>query len=150
VTTADLSDNPDGAAEDNATPVGVSEEHATTVIYVCTTCRRPDDPEDHPRPGRAFAAATERAAQDTGIAVQPLRCLANCKRGCSAILRRSDAWAYVFGNLDPDRDAEALVQGAQLLAHSIDGLLPWRGRPEVLKRNMMARVPPLDFREQSE
>lgn len=149
MTIADFSNNPDGITPGSAEPVSASDERAKTVIYVCTTCRRLDDPEDHPRSGAALAAATTRAAQDTGIRIQPLRCLANCQRGCSAIVRRPDAWAYVFGNLDPDRDAEALVQGAQLLAHSIDGLLPWRGRPEVLKRNMMARVPPLDFQEQS-
>jgi predicted metal-binding protein len=126
---------------------------ASAVIYVCTTCRRPDDPEDYPRPGAALAAATIRAAENSGVSVQPLRCLANCKRGCSAVLRRTDpsmpAWTYVFGNLDP-ADAQALVQGAQLLAGSADGLMPWRGRPEALKRGLIARVPPLDFTEQSE
>jgi predicted metal-binding protein len=146
VTVVEIPANPDCDVQDGAAPVRAG----ATVIYVCTTCRRPEDPEDHPRPGAALAAATARAAQNTDIEVQPLRCLANCKRGCSAILRRPDAWTYVFGHLDPERDAEALVQGAQLLAHATDGLLPWRGRPEVLKRNMMARVPPLNFQEQSE
>ena len=127
---------------------------ASAVIYVCTTCRRPDDPEDYPRPGAALADATILAAKDSGIAVQPLRCLANCKRGCSAVLRRTDSsapsWTYVFGNLDPNADATALVQGAQLLAGSADGLMPWRGRPDALKRGLIARIPPFDFSEQSE
>jgi len=126
----------------------------SAVIYVCTTCRRPDDPEDYPRPGAALADATIRAAENSGIAVQPLRCLANCKRGCSAVLRRTappaPAWTYVFGHLDPAADAQALVQGAKLLAGSADGLMPWRGRPDALKRGLIARVPPFDFSEQSE
>ena len=86
--------------------------------------------------------------------MQPLRCLANCKRGCSAVLRRTDtsmpSWTYVFGHLDPAADAQALVQGARLLAGSADGLMPWRGRPEALKRGLIARVPPLHFSEQDE
>jgi predicted metal-binding protein len=127
---------------------------ASAVIYVCTTCRRPDDPEDYPRPGLALAEATIRAAEDSGIAVEPLRCLANCKRGCTAVLRRTDrsapAWTYVFGHLDPAADAQALVLGAKLLAGSADGLMPWRGRPDALKRGLIARVPPFDFSEQSE
>ena len=86
--------------------------------------------------------------------LQPLRCLANCKRGCTAVLRRTDpsapAWTYVFGHLDPAADAQALVQGAKLLAGSADGLMPWRGRPDALKRGLIARVPPFDFSEQSE
>ena len=132
----------------------VTQNAASAVIYVCTTCRRSDDPEDYPRPGAALADATIRAAENSGIAVQPLRCLANCKRGCSAVLRRTDpsapAWTYVFGHLDPAADAEALVQGAKLLAGSADGLMPWRGRPDALKRGLIARVPPFDFSEKSE
>ncbi len=133
---------------------GTAASAASAVIYVCTTCRRPDDPEDHPRPGAALAAATINAAENSGVAVQPLRCLANCKRGCSAVLRRTDAsapsWTYVFGHLDPDADAQALVLGAKLLAASADGLMPWRGRPDALKRGLIARIPPFDFTEQSE
>ena len=127
---------------------------AATIIYVCTTCRRPEDPETSPRPGAGLATATVRAAENTNIDVRPLRCLANCKRGCSAVLRRTDpsapAWTYVFGHLDPAADAEALVQGAKLLAGSADGLMPWRGRPDALKRGLIARIPPFDFSEQSE
>jgi predicted metal-binding protein len=59
-------------------------------------------------------------------------------------MRRDGAWTYVFGQLEP-ADAEALVVGAQLLARSSDGLMPWRGRPEALKRGLIARVPPLEF-----
>ena len=144
MTLADTSNDADGTAR-GAAP---------TVIYVCTTCRRPDDPEDYPRPGAALAEATIRAAEHSGVAVEPLRCLANCKRGCTAVLRRTDpsapAWTYVFGHLDPAADAQALVQGAKLLAGSADGLMPWRGRPDALKRGLIARVPPFDFSEQSE
>jgi len=144
VTVADISQGAEGETRNGA----------ATVIYVCTTCRQPDDADALPRPGAAFAAATARAAENTGIVVRPLRCLANCKRGCSAVVRRGEgpipSWTYVFGHLDPAADAQALVAGAQLLAQSTDGLMPWRGRPEALKRGLIARVPPLDFSEQSE
>jgi predicted metal-binding protein len=133
---------------------GKARDAAAAIIYVCTTCRRPEDPEDYPRPGSALAEATIRAAENSGVSVEPMRCLANCKRGCTAVLRRADrsspAWTYVFGHLDPAADAEALVQGAKLLAGSADGLMPWRGRPDALKRGLIARIPPFDFSEKSE
>ena len=144
MTLAETSDDADGTVR----------SAASAVIYVCITCRRPEDPEDYPRPGATLAEATVRAAENSGITVEPLRCLANCKRGCTAVLRRTDpsapAWTYVFGHLDPAADAQALVQGAKLLAGSADGLMPWRGRPDALKRGLIARVPPFDFSEQSE
>ena len=44
----------------------------------------------------------------------------------------------------------ALIDGARLLAARPDGLMPWRGRPEPLKRGLIARVPPIDFIEEAE
>jgi len=116
------------------------------LIYVCITCRRAGEPDDEPRPGALLAEATERAAAGTGVIVRRLRCLANCTRGPSAAMRCNGSWTYVFGGLDA-ADAGALVDGATLLAGASDGILPWRGRPEILKRGLIARVPPTDFTE---
>jgi len=116
------------------------------LIYVCITCRRAGEPDDEPRPGALLAEATERAAAGTDVIVRRLRCLANCTRGPSAAMRCNGSWTYVFGGLDA-ADAGALVEGATLLAGASDGILPWRGRPEILKRGLIARVPPTDFLE---
>jgi predicted metal-binding protein len=115
-------------------------------VYVCTTCKRAGDPDSEPRPGTLLAAATERAAAGTEVNVRRLRCLANCTRGPSAAMRCNGSWTYVFGGLDPTC-ADALIEGARLLAGAADGILPWRGRPEILKRGLIARVPPIDFFE---
>jgi predicted metal-binding protein len=116
------------------------------LIYVCITCRRAGDADAEPRPGALLAEATEQAAAGTEVEVRRLRCLANCTRGPSAAMRCNGSWTYVFGGLDVD-NAEALVAGAKLLAAASDGILPWRGRPEILKRALIARVPPFDFVE---
>ena len=118
----------------------------TPTIYVCTTCKRVDTPENDPRPGTLLAEAIERAAAGSGVDVRRLRCLANCNRGPSAALRCNGSWTYVFGGLDIE-NAQALVDGAKLLATASDGILPWRGRPDILKRGLIARVPPIDFNE---
>jgi predicted metal-binding protein len=126
-------------------------EAATSMtIYVCITCRRAGDPEEGVRPGLLLARATARAADGTGVTVRQVRCLANCNRALSAAIRRDGAWTYVFGGLDADKDAGALIEGARLFARASDGLMPWRGRPEILKRGLIARVPPIDFEEESE
>jgi predicted metal-binding protein len=117
---------------------------ASPTIYVCTTCKRAGEADSEPRLGAQLAAATERAADGTEVQVRRLRCLANCSRGLSAAVRCNGSWSYVFGGLDADC-GPALVEGARLLAGAEDGFLPWRGRPDVLKRGLIARVPPLDF-----
>jgi predicted metal-binding protein len=116
------------------------------VVYVCVTCRPVGEPNSELRPGAVLAAATERAAAGTDVGVRRLRCLANCSRGPSAALRCDGSWTYVFGELD-ETCASALIAAALLLANAADGILPWRGRPERLKRGLIARVPPVNFTE---
>lgn len=113
------------------------------VIFVCTTCKREGDAPDAPRAGAALAAAV--AASEGQARVQFVNCLSNCSRGPSAAIVRPGGWSYIFGRLDIEGTPEALQIGATLLGGSQDGTMPWRGRPEVLKRNMIARIPPFDF-----
>jgi predicted metal-binding protein len=126
------------------------EANTSMTIYVCITCRRPGDPDEGLRPGLVLARETAREADGSGVTVRQIRCLANCNRACSAAVRRDGAWTYVFGGLEPERDAAALIEGAKLFASAADGLMPWRGRPDILKRGLIARVPPIDFEEDSE
>ena len=119
-------------------------------VLVCITCRAATDPpgDDAPRAGMILAEATAAAASACDISVQRIRCLGNCSRGLSAAIRCDDSWTYVFGGLEPTRDGPSLVIGARLLALASDGIMPWRGRPESLKRGLIARVPPGNFREE--
>lgn len=124
-------------------------------VMVCITCRAATDQpaasdDDAPRPGSALADATSLATAGTDdISVLRVRCLGNCSRGLSAAIRCENTWTYIFGGLDPQRDGPSLILGAQLLARATDGIMPWRGRPASLKRGLIARVPPSNFREES-
>ena len=112
-------------------------------VLVCVTCRTADAPSA----GADLAQATLIAGRNApDISVQPVRCLGNCSRGSSAAIRCDNTWTYVFGGLDPAHDGPALIAGARLLAQAVDGIMPWRERPDSLKRGLVARVPPADFR----
>jgi predicted metal-binding protein len=117
---------------------------AGPTIYVCITCRPTGEPVTDSCLGVQLANATAEAAQGTAVEVRKVKCLANCSRGPSAAVRCNGSWTYIFGNLDVGCGAD-LVTGATLLASASDGLMPWRGRPEPLKRGLIARVPPVSF-----
>jgi predicted metal-binding protein len=127
-----------------------AKQHAASAdaptVYVCVTCRPPGEPDSSVRPGEILAAATLRAAAGTEVQVRRMRCLGNCSRGGSAAMRADGSWTYVFGGLDIT-SADALIEGARMLARAADGILPWRGRPAPLKRGLVARVPPIGFEE---
>ena len=85
-------------------------------------------------------------AAGTAITVRQIECLGNCKRRLSAAMLRDRCWSYVFGDLTPENGPD-LIAGATLFATSTDGLMPWRGRPDCLKRGLVARLPPVSLLE---
>jgi predicted metal-binding protein len=128
------------------------ESAGRATVLVCITCRATDTADslaaDAPRPGLILAEATAAAAANApDVSVQRVRCLGNCSRGLSAAIRCDDAWTYVFGGLEASRDGLTLIAGARLLAGAADGIMPWQGRPEPLKRGLIARIPPRNFQE---
>ncbi len=118
------------------------ETASAVTIVVCASCRNESGSDVHPRGGALLAEDTHRAASGA-IPVRSVECLGNCKRRLSAALLRKGGWSYVFGDLSTTSGAD-LVAGAKLFATSTDGLIPWRGRPDSLKRGLVARIPPLD------
>ncbi|MEP9356055.1 DUF1636 family protein [Xanthobacter sp. KR7-65] len=139
-------------APDEAAPfAAVAPATPTVTLFVCTTCRAADVPpadaaESLTPDGIALLDAVRALALPETVAATGVRCLGNCKRSLSAALVRRDGWTYVFGGLSAAGAAD-IVEGARLLAESTDGLMPWRGRPEILKRGMVARIPPLSLPE---
>ncbi|WP_192180956.1 DUF1636 family protein [Mesorhizobium amorphae] len=123
---------------------GGDDSLADVTIIVCASCRDETGSDAHPRAGELLAQDARRAASDENLRIRTVECLGNCKRRLSAAILRDGCWSYVFGDLTATSGAD-LVAGAKLFATSTDGLIPWRGRPDSLKRGLVARIPPLDI-----
>jgi predicted metal-binding protein len=88
-------------------------------------------------------AALQEAELPEGINVRGVECLSACTRGCSMVLSGGDArWSYIYGDLDPDTHVEEIIAGASAYAATTDGLVPWRERPVVFRKQSIARIPP--------
>ncbi|TPK47653.1 DUF1636 domain-containing protein [Mesorhizobium sp. B2-5-4] len=123
---------------------GEDDSLAGITVIVCASCRDESGSDARPRAGELLAEDTRRAASGDNIRIRTVECLGNCKRRLSAAILRDGCWSYVFGDLTRTSGAD-LVTGAKLFATSSDGLIPWRGRPDSLKRGLVARIPPLDM-----
>ena len=114
-------------------------------LYVCTTCRDADHVvgQGAPCAGARLYASIAAAPIDALITVVPVECLSSCKRTCAVGFTAPGKWTYVFGDLQAATAAKTILLGAKLYAAAPDGLIPWRQRPDILKKGAVARLPPL-------
>ncbi|MGO9982846.1 MAG: DUF1636 family protein [Rhodomicrobium sp.] len=117
-------------------------------LHVCVTCRRGEETLE-PKEGRsgykmqlALAEAMKNGGAG-GVELMPAECLSGCKRSCTVALAAPGKWTYVIADLDPERHAADILSFAEQYAAHPDGVPAWRERPEIVKRNVLARVPPL-------
>lgn len=117
----------------------------TATLHVCITCRAGQPAEGEP-PGAALASALARALAlaPPGVTIRPVECLSACSQGCSVALSAPGKWTYVYGRLTA-ADAPAILDGAARYAASADGVVPWRERPEIFRKQSLARIPPQEL-----
>jgi len=123
--------------------------HAPATVFVCTTCRRQIEGENgsedrFDEPGRALVIRLEELTKnDPHIAIQPVECLAVCTRPCTVSLVAENKWTYIVGDIDTGAHADDVAAMARAFASSENGIVPWRERPKVFRKGVVARVPPL-------
>lgn len=116
--------------------------HTTIIITVCTWCR-PAGIEREDAPGNALLTAVTAAAEAyPELVVRPTQCLSVCKRACTLSLSGEGKYTFLFGDLDPAVDAPAIVAMGLACAEAEFGFVPWKNRPEALRKGIIARVPP--------
>jgi predicted metal-binding protein len=113
-------------------------------IHVCTTCRLGDEPLEpkESRSGARLYRELSQRAMDADFEIVPVECLSVCKRPVTIGFSAPGKWSYIYGDFPPDNSAAAILAAAQLYADAPDGLVPWRERPEEIKRGVIARIPP--------
>jgi predicted metal-binding protein len=122
----------------------ISEDSAVT-LHVCITCRAGEQGDDVVRAGRrlhdALVEAQGRDPSPQGFRIVEVECLSNCSRGCSAALTGPGRWSYIYGDLN-EASVDDLLTGAARYAATTDGLVPWRERPTIFRKGVIARIPP--------
>ena len=118
---------------------------AATTLHVCVTCRAGENGDTSPRPGRrlydALIDAQHRQDHPPSFRIIEVECLSNCDRGCSVALSGPGRWTYVYGDLDRNC-VDDVITGAERYAATSDGLVPWRERPTIFRKGVIARIPP--------
>ncbi len=119
-------------------------------IHICTSCRAEGEalePRDERSGARLYAALTAAAASDGApdIRIIAVDCMSVCKRPVTVGFSAPGKWTYVYGDFanEPlDLSAAVILDGAARFAATPDGLIPWKERPQALKKGVIARLPP--------
>src|SRR4051794_3667811 len=112
-----------------------------TFISVCITCKTADDGTVV---GPAMFESVKAALGSSDrVQVRPVQCLSVCKRPATVAVTSADGYSFLFGDLQTESGTAALVSFVKSYQNSDYGLVPWRERAEVLRKGMVARVPPL-------
>jgi predicted metal-binding protein len=140
-----------GFAMDQSAPDVSLEEFTPTsndsavTLHVCVTCRAGEAGDATVRPGRrlhdALRDAQRRQDDAASFRIVEVECLSNCDRGCSAALTGPGRWSYIYGDLS-EACVDDLLTGAARYAATSDGLVPWRERPTIFRKGVIARIPP--------
>ncbi len=118
---------------------------APVIITVCTTCRSEGVAREAAEGLAMHAAVAAAAANAPGVDVRPTQCLSVCKRVCTAAISGAGRYTFLFGDLDPREDAAALVAMAEACRDAPQGFVPWKARPEALRKGTIARLPPPEW-----
>ncbi|MGC1560599.1 MAG: DUF1636 domain-containing protein [Bradyrhizobium sp.] len=115
----------------------------TVTLHVCITCRAGQSlQEGETTPGARLHAAIVGIGVPEGVKLVSVECLSACNQGCSVALSAPGRWSYVYGRLS-EANAGDVVAGAAAYAAAPDGIVPWRSRPEIFRKQSLARIPPL-------
>ena len=123
----------------------------STKVYVCITCKVAGEDTEERAGARLFRMLNDQnILSDEPIELLPVECLSVCKRPCTVSFAAPGKWTYVYGDLPAETAAETILEGAALYSKTTDGLIPWKQRPDALKKGVVSRVPPLNPAHSSE
>lgn len=113
-------------------------------LFVCMTCKAGAPVEEgQVPPGALLHAGLLAHDLPDGVRLQGVECLSACNNGCAVALSAPGHWTYVYGRLTV-ADIPDILSGAAAYAASADGIVPWRTRPIIFRKQSLARIPPLE------
>ena len=113
-------------------------------LHICMTCKAglPVEEGETPLGAQLYAAIAALPAPE-GVEIIQVDCLSACNTGAAVALSAPGRWSYVYGRMTADNAADILL-GAAAYARAPDGLVPWRERPVIFRKQSLARIPPLE------
>ena len=111
---------------------------ASYAIIVCTRCR---DPLSGAAAAQRLLSRLRTEGGFDGFAIETVACMAGCDRPLAVGFRAEGKAGYLFGDISPDTDLDALTGFAELYRSLPDGWCSEAQRPAGLRGKTIARIP---------
>ena len=129
------------------------------ILFVCTSCASiwKEGKREGISGGQKLYAQLDTDWQTWHLAaqfqIQAVECMSACDRSCAISFASVNKFTYLFGDLAKQSEnlgdlaeiSSAIRQCAEIYYAEKDGNLPWKERPELLKKGLVAKIPPLPF-----
>lgn len=118
-------------------------------LFVCVLCRSSKiDPQqtDLSAGQSLFERLSEELAASHGceaIHLQPVRCMGTCDRSCVVAFTAPNKLTFILSQLSPIDSVPELLQFSEQYVACSDGKVPYKERPEAVKKGIHAVLPPL-------
>ncbi|MFY7801880.1 MAG: DUF1636 domain-containing protein [Limnoraphis robusta] len=124
-------------------------------IFVCTSCA--STWESGKRVGESggekllqkLSEFSENGELETEFSIQAVSCMSACKRACVVAFSAENKPTYIFGDLPAENAVHSVLDCAnQYYAMTPQEKLAYKKRPELLRKGIIACIPPQFFPEQ--
>jgi predicted metal-binding protein len=117
-------------------------------LFVCTLCRAAEsnaanEISDGQQLFDQLKESLESQCDDPQLHLQPVRCMAACDRSCVVALAATNKLTFIFNQLSAERSIPDLLQFTRQYAANTSGNVPYKERPESLKKKLLAVLPPV-------
>ena len=119
------------------------------ILFVCQSCGFSASQRDYlgKRGGdhllQALLQRQDHWSLQSEYRVEGVPCLSACNRRSVNALSAPNKTTLMFGDLPPLESAGEILQLAEQYYASLDGIVPRQERPEMLKKGILASIPPL-------
>lgn len=118
-------------------------------LFVCILCRfSQTEKEQEGLSGGQYLfnqlqAGLEACHLQNHIHLQPVRCMGACDRSCVVAFSAPNKLTFILSRLSPLDSLHELLQFSGQYVACADGKVPYKERPEVVKKGIHAVLPPL-------
>jgi predicted metal-binding protein len=119
------------------------------ILFVCKSCAYSSTQREYlgERGGQHLLTQLQSLQSQwelsTEYSIQSVECLSACNRRCVIAYAAVGKTTLMFGDLPPLHSSTHVLQLAKLYHASADGLVLRQDRPDLLRKGILARIPPL-------